>query len=350
MPERNTIVILSPGFPADEADTACLPAQQQLVRHLQEGFPEVAFMVLALQYPFKKETYRWNNVTVTSFNGRNRGRWRRLRLWYAVWRHLRRLRRSHKIQGLFSCWYGECALIGQCFGRLQGVPHFTWVLGQDAIRPNKYASWLRPAAGELVALSDFVAGNFEKHHRVRPQHTIAAGIDPGQYPQTAGERDIDVMGAGALIPLKQYKVFVDMIAAASKRLPRLRAVICGKGPEQAALLRQAEQLQLKKNIALPGETAYPGVLRLMQRSKVFLHTSAYEGLGMVCLEALYAGAHVISFCKPFERDIPHWHVVKDKQAMQEKLLELLHTPALDHTPVMPFAMKDTAAAVMKLFS
>jgi glycosyltransferase involved in cell wall biosynthesis len=348
MPDAKTFIILTPGFPAHEADTTCLPPKQQFVQQLHESYPEVNIIVLAFQYPFKKDTYQWKNVTVISFNGRNRSKWHRLRLWSKVWRKLKLLNRQHDIMGLFSFWYSECALIGKFFSRRYNVPHFTWIPGQDAKKGNKYVRWARPQAHELVALSDFVADTFERNHGVRPQHIIPYGIDPRLYAPFTSERDIAIMGTGALIPLKQYDLFIDLVGLVKTKHPGITAVVCGKGPEDDELHEQVRRLQLEENIILKGETQYPEVLRLMQRSRIFLHTSSYEGLGMVCLEALYAGAHVISFCKPFNRQIPHWHIVRTKEEMLDKLLELLETP-LDHEPVIPFWMKDTAAKVMGLY-
>ena len=33
--DKKTLVILTPGFPKDEADSTCLPMQQQLIRALK---------------------------------------------------------------------------------------------------------------------------------------------------------------------------------------------------------------------------------------------------------------------------------------------------------------------------
>ena len=65
------------------------------------------------------------------------------------------------------------------------------------------------------------------------------------------------------------------------------------------------------------------ILQLMKRAKIFLHTSSYEGFSTVCLEALYAGCHVISFIKPMEHDIGHWHIVQSKEEMVKKAMEIL---------------------------
>ncbi|HEX6181050.1 MAG TPA: glycosyltransferase family 4 protein [Chitinophagaceae bacterium] len=349
-PDTKTLVILTPGFPANEADTACLPWVQNLVRELKQNFPGVHFVVVAFHYPFKKEDYKWNGVQVTSFNGGNKGGLRRLLLWYAVWRRLSALNKKYHIIGLFSLWIGECALIGKYFGKRHDILHRTWVVGQDAKKDNRWVKRINLRANEMAALSDFIARELQHNYGVRPQFTIPGGVDPNEYAQPPAARDIDVMGAGSLIPLKQFNVFIEVIAEVRKRHPNIQSLIVGKGPEQQSLQSQIRSLDLQANLELIGEVSYQEVLRRMQRTKIFVHTSSYEGLGMVCTEALYAGAHVISFVKPFEKDIPHWHIVRNKEEMLEKLLELLHDPMLDHSPVMHFAAKDTATAVMNLYN
>ncbi len=87
----------------------------------------------------------------------------------------------------------------------------------------------------------------------------------------------------------------------------------------------------------------------MQQAKIFLHPSSYEGFSMVCLEALYAGCHVISFCKPMAKDFCHWHVVKNKEEMVVKAAELLMNSNNGHEKIMPYSIHETSAAIMKLF-
>lgn len=348
-PEQNTFIILTPGFPAHEADTTCLPAQQLFVQHLHEQFPAANIIVLSFQHPFSKNIYKWKGVQVVSFNGRNRGGLQRLHTWYKVRRHLAGLHRTHSIAGLFSFWCTECALVGERFARRYGLRHFIWILGQDARKSNKFVRIIKPAAASLVAMSDFLADEFERNHFIRPQHVICNGIDPRMFPQQQPPRSIDVLGAGSLIALKQYDVFIHVIAQAKKSFPGIKAMIAGDGPERAALQSAIESQQLTHEVTLAGEKPHPEVLKLMQQSKIFLHTSSYEGFSTVSIEALYAGAHVISFCNPVYEKIPHWHVVRTKEEMLRKLIELLSS-AQDHEPVAPFLMSETAVKVMRLFA
>ena len=98
------------------------------------------------------------------------------------------------------------------------------------------------------------------------------------------------------------------------------------------------------------EIPHGKVLNLMQRSKVFLHPSSYEGFGSVCVDALYAGAHVVSFCQPMSINITHWHIVNSNTEMLTTIKEILLNNTIGHEPVLAFSADDTAKSVMKLFT
>ena len=51
MNPKNTLIILSPGFAANEEDTTCLPPQQVFVKALNRNFPSLQIIILAFQYP-----------------------------------------------------------------------------------------------------------------------------------------------------------------------------------------------------------------------------------------------------------------------------------------------------------
>jgi glycosyltransferase involved in cell wall biosynthesis len=125
--------------------------------------------------------------------------------------------------------------------------------------------------------------------------------------------------------------------------------LCGKGDEEKKLRLLIEKFNLQNKITLTGELSHSEVLKIMQRTKIFLHTSSYEGFSGACLEALYAGAHVISFCQPMKQKIAHWHIVKDESEMVTKTMELLNDPSTDLTPVLPFTMDNSAREMMNLF-
>jgi glycosyltransferase involved in cell wall biosynthesis len=344
-----TLIILTPGFPINESDTTCLPPQQVFVRYLKKTYPQLPIIILAFQYPFTKTSYIWEGIPVIAFGGKQKTGLHRLLLWIRVYRTLKQLRRQYKLLGILSFWFTECALVGKRFARKYGIRHYVWLLGQDARKNNRYVSRERPDANELIALSDFIQDEFEKNYAIRPAHVIPPGIDTALFDQPVVDRDIDILCAGSLIALKQYAVAVEVIAALKKTYPSIKAVIAGKGPEKQLLEKLIDDLGLAENITLAGELPHRDVLRLMQRTILFLHPSSYEGFGVVCTEALYAGATVISFVKPMKKDIRGWYIVATKEEMRQTASKLLSsfTP---HESLNVYPVEESVKRMMKVLT
>ncbi len=214
--DEKMLVVLTPGFPANEVDTTCLPMQQNLIRSLKEIYPGLNIIILSFQYPYFKKKYTWFNTTVISFDGRNKGGLARLLLRRKLNATLKEINTTHKITGLLSFWYGECALTGKRFADKNNLKHFCWILGQDAGKENKYPHLIPPKSDELIALSDFLQDEFEIHHGARPQYVIPAGIDAKQFNPVIEKKDIDILAAGSLIELKQYAIFLEVVAGIKK--------------------------------------------------------------------------------------------------------------------------------------
>jgi len=349
MNKADTLIILSPGFPKDEDDSTCVPPQQVFVKGLKETFPQLHIVVLAFEYPYKAAKYQWNGIDVIAFGGSNKGGLSRILNWRKIRTKLGELRNKHHIIGILSFWLGDCALIGSRFARRKNLKHLCWILGQDAKKGNRYFKLIKSQPTSLIALSDFIAGEVAKNYKVTPEHLIPPGIDPGMFGQHHAKRDIDILGAGSLISLKQFYMLIELVNSLKDIFPDLKAVICGGGSEMASMKTMIHDLGLDQNITLTGELPHEQVLKRMQRSKVFVHPSAYEGFGVVCLEALYAGAHVVSLVKPMKADIKNWHIARSQSDMVNLVKELLNDPHMNHTTVAPYLIRDSAMAMMKLF-
>jgi glycosyltransferase involved in cell wall biosynthesis len=198
-------------------------------------------------------------------------------------------------------------------------------------------------------MSDFQVREFYRNHHIKPAHVIPNGVNTFMFPVASGPVDIDIIGVGNLIPLKQYDIFIEVISAVKQHMPGIKAAHCGKGVEAENINALVEKLGLQDNVRLYGEVSHQEALQLMQRSRILLHTSSYEGFGGVMTEALYAGAQVISFCQPMDAAIPNWHIVADKAAMIQKTLELLQQPPRERASVLPYDMRDSARAFLRLF-
>jgi glycosyltransferase involved in cell wall biosynthesis len=342
------LIILTPGFPSDENDTTCLPMQQQLILALNREFPQWTLKILSFQYPFQAEAYSWFGNEVVSFGGRNRGKLWRLFLRQKVFARLRKIHREQKIDGLFSFWFGECALVGKKFADKHKLKHYCWLLGQDARSANPYPQKVSLKGTELIALSDFLQAEYQRNHKVRPARVIAPGVVKSEF-AFKKTRDIDLLGAGSLIQLKNFDLFIDLAALIKKKFPGLKAVIVGEGPERARLEEKIRIAGLQKNIKLTGQLSYNAVLEYMRRTKILLHPSSYEGFSGVCLEALASGAYVISFCKPMNTEIDHWTIVDSKEKMLERALAILQDPDTKMNTKPVYDINDTAKNIIALF-
>ena len=348
--EADTLVILSPGFPADENDTACLPERQVFVKGIIDIYPQLRIVILSFQYPYKNERYYWHGAEVIPFNGQNKRRQKRGLLWMRVWNELNRIRKKEHIICIMNFWLGECSLVGTYFSRIYRIKHFTWVLGQDARKPNKFYKYIRPKAASLIAISDFLSRQLQKNFKIEPAHVISPGINEDLFSKIEGEeRSIDILGAGSLIPLKQFELFIMIIKNVQNDIAGLKAVLCGKGPEKENLANLIKKEGLENVIDLIDEQPHKTILKLMQQSKVLLHTSSYEGFGMVCMEAVYAGATVLSFNKPMNVDIPNWYTVTTAAEMEKKLIEILKGKPLLKFASFPYTSALTAKKTVELF-
>jgi glycosyltransferase involved in cell wall biosynthesis len=323
--------------------------QQSFVKKLREAYPKLNIVILAFEYPYRQATYQWHGNTVISFDGRNRGGFTRWRVRRQVKTALRKIYHFRKPVAVLSFWYGECALAGKRFADKFAVPNYCWMWGQDARVGNKYVKRTGLNAEELIVFSDFLQDEFERNYGIRPLHVITPGINAKDFPSATVTKDIDILAAGSLIALKQYEIFVDLMAEIKKEIPNIKAMLIGDGPNKNDLLRRIEALGLGHNIEFTGELPHSDVLLLMQRSKIFLHPSSYEGFGIVCIEALYAGCEVISFVKPMNRDIPHWKIVATKEEMKQSTIQILKEAGSEYRSIMPFSIDDTVKGMIKLF-
>lgn len=343
-----TFIILTPGFPENESDSTCLPSQQLFVKLLKQQHPSTEVVVISFQYPFAKADYQWNGCRVIALCGRRQGNLRRLLTWGRAWKALKRLRGEKKIKGLLSFWCGECALVGHRFAKQYNLLHKCWLLGQDAKAGNSYVRRIRPVEEELIAMSDFLAVTFFENYGIRPAHIVPNGIDPAAFGDKQQPGTVDILGVGSLIPLKQYDIFIAIIAEIKNVFPAVKAVIAGKGPEEETLRKLIAQYQLENNIYLAGELSHEAVIHLMQGSKILLHPSAYEGFSTVCLEALASGCTVISLIKPMNQEIKNWITVSSQKQMTEASVRSLREP-IEKIPVIQFTMQESVETIMRLF-
>ncbi len=94
-----------------------------------------------------------------------------------------------------------------------------------------------------------------------------------------------VVFAGRMIPEKRAPAGVDGVAEAARRMPELRGVFYGDGPERPAVLEAIRATGLGDRISAPGFVAGEEVDSALREALCMLLPSSREGYGMVVVEA-----------------------------------------------------------------
>jgi glycosyltransferase involved in cell wall biosynthesis len=102
-----------------------------------------------------------------------------------------------------------------------------------------------------------------------------------------------VVFAGRLIPEKNAPTVVAAVALAAERVPGLRGVILGDGPERDAVLAAIARLPEPDIVSAPGFVDADVVHDAIRRACCLLLPSRREGYGLVVVEAAAAGTPTV---------------------------------------------------------
>ncbi len=104
----------------------------------------------------------------------------------------------------------------------------------------------------------------------------------------------NVIFAGRLIKEKNVDVLINAIDYVRKKIPDIKCLIVGNGPERVKLEQLVKDLQLKDNIYFKGFMEdYDDLIGYIKSSDVFVLPSTREGFGIVVLEANACGIPVV---------------------------------------------------------
>jgi glycosyltransferase involved in cell wall biosynthesis len=98
-----------------------------------------------------------------------------------------------------------------------------------------------------------------------------------------------VVFAGRLIPEKQAAAVVPAVTLAARRIPALRGIIFGDGPERARVLEAIDRAGPDAPVSAPGFAPEQEVRDALTRAMCVLLPTRREGLGTIVLEAAALG-------------------------------------------------------------
>ena len=164
-------------------------------------------------------------------------------------------------------------------------------------------TWLYPRADEIVVISSGVATDLSRYTGIPEERmrTIFNPSIPPQLEEKAGQA-LDhawfstaeapvVLGVGRLTRQKDFGTLIEAFARLRKTRPA-HLIILGEGEERSQLESLVQELQLAKDVALPGFVQNP--YAYMHRAAVFVLSSIWEGLPNSLIEALACGCPAVS--------------------------------------------------------
>jgi glycosyltransferase involved in cell wall biosynthesis len=321
MSTAKNIVLITPGFPTSESDYLCMPYLQTFLKQVEKDHEDLSIRIISLQYPYSASSYDWHGIKVFACGGANRPFPIRLFYWRKALNQLSKLHKEKKVDVVHSLWLGECTYLAQRWATSHKVKHVATAMGQDVLTSNRYLNRINLDKLTSVLLSDFQNQELEKTLGRGTGHVIPWGLDA--MTGTENPREIDILGVGSFIKLKDYELFLAVIALVVKTYSKLRVTLIGDGPEKARLEQLAKTLNITDNIKFLGEVPRPNVLETMQRSNVFLHTSTYESQGYVLNEALASGMSIVSRKVGLAEASGRWSICETRQEMADASLSLL---------------------------
>jgi glycosyltransferase involved in cell wall biosynthesis len=125
---------------------------------------------------------------------------------------------------------------------------------------------------------------------LRGQVTVLRGLLTGDLePAQPRAAEPLVVFAGRLIPEKNAVSVVGAVALAAERMPGLRGIIFGDGPQRDAVLAMISSLAQPELVSAPGFVEAAVVHDAIARACCLLLPSVREGYGLVVVEASAAG-------------------------------------------------------------
>lgn len=211
------------------------------------------------------------------------------------------------VSTVHSTWKGEAeAIRGEPYSRLNAnekfMVSFNWFL-------RIFEERMLERSNKIIAVSDFTRRELLQYYEVKEDkiRVIHNGVDVNKFQPADDKRrakeelgfnpdDIIVLSVGRLYARKGLFTLIESMPAVTRKFPRAKFVISGKGQsnEMKKLVAHAQKLGVRDNLVFTGYYPDRKLPRLYQAADVFAFSTFYENLPFAVLEALSTGLPVVT--------------------------------------------------------
>ncbi len=185
--------------------------------------------------------------------------------------------------------------IGSCTDILDVFEDHRYDVKSELVRV--LARWVARGAGTVVTPSNYLK-NIIKKWGVAPEN-IEVVYNAAHLPTNAQEIGSwpdgpVVLYVGRLVPWKGVDKIIKVLKPLSKEIDDINCVIVGDGPMREELETIAEKEGVSHRVHFMGARPHAQVAWAMQKSKVFVLYSDYEGLPHVLIEAQFSHLPIVA--------------------------------------------------------
>ena len=205
--------------------------------------------------------------------------------------------RPHVCIGISLMPHSVMAKLGQAVCRSKFV---TWFIGTDVYVELAQKWWgkllRKPMANASCTLTMGSCSNKMLASMGWPQERLLVGrndYDFSEYKETGAENEWNVIYTGRLDRThKRLSLLLYALTEVKKSYPAIRCAIVGEGPDRKRLEEMCRSLGLHSNVYFLGHRH--DIPALLNRSRIIVMTSAWEGLPSSIVEAFALGLPVVS--------------------------------------------------------
>ena len=334
------ILFISPAFPKTLEEDYIVTYITNYIKALSELRPEYKISIITTGYPKETTQYIHHNAEVHSFGSQQkRPKWKKPLFWRRVIKAAEKINENNKVTAIHALWLSECAVIAQRLSKKWNIAATCTIMGTELHNTNPYLKFINLEKLKLVSVSNRERDYLNKKLNVNSL-VIPWGVPRIEVEDKLTNRNNDLLFVGFLNELKNLNLFLEIIKSIKSIRPQIKAKVIGSDYSDGMWEKKIEAMGLSDNILFLGKQKNVQVLREMQQSKIFVHTSSFESQGYAMLEALACGMHVVSKNVGIAKSSNKWILAKDKEAFVSAIISKLDKE-LDHDPEYNYPISDT---------